>query len=237
MGGIFGFALLKNNKMTKSSLGLIVTELLRGQLDQVDTVGIVATSCSKIDVFKRDFNVSRVLASEQYHKFLEEVIDAENLRSVICGCGKSDFSKKKTGYNKTPISMLNNVISVQKENNNCNNIGGEVLVEILEKHEYKEGVLSRIKNVVRNVDMYASVNAYYPDTLLIAKHNFDPLFVSTFDNYGIIIFSSSRTGLDNVVSRILLGKETNVDMFANQAILMHLANNTHKVINILLETI
>lgn len=234
MGSIFGFTLLNNNRMNKDSLVTLTTELLRGQLGQLSTVNLAITSSDCIAVLQKNMYMDRFLASADYKNFINTYLRKDKVFSLI---GSTTYVAENTKEEQQTMAIIKNTVSVAKDT--CFERTGnstDVVAEIMDKYEYGIDTIDRIKQVAKDVLMYASVNAFYPDTLLLAKHMAETLHLSMFANYGIFVFSSVEKGISNIKSQLILGKEEQVQLLSNQAFTMNMRSNTFKVSNILIGT-
>ena len=234
MGSIFGFTLLNKNRMSKDSLITLTTELVRGQLGQVNTVNLAITSSDCIAVLQKDMSIDRFIASLEFKNFINANLRKEKVYSLIGSTTCTTYNNKEE---ISALSVIKNTVSVSKDTffEHTGN-GVDVVSEIVDNYEYGVDTTNRIKQVAKDVTIYAAVNAFYPDVLLLGKHTSEPLKLSMFAGYGIFMFSSMERGIKNVTSQLILGKEENVELFSNEAFVLNMQNNTFKVSNIFIGT-
>lgn len=230
MGSIFGFTLLNKNRMSKDSLITLTTELVRGQLGQVNTVNLAITSSDCIAVLQKDMSIDRFLASVDFKNFINTNLRRDKVYSLI---GSTSCKATNDKEEVPTLSVIKNTVSVSKDIffEHTGN-GVDVVSEILDNYEYGIDTTDRIKQVAKDVVIYAAVNAFYPNILLLGKHTSEPLKLSMFAGYGVFIFSSMERGIKNVTSQLILGKEENVQIFPNQAFTLDMTENNFKVSNI-----
>ena len=230
MGSIFGFTLLNKNRMSKDSLITLTTELVRGQLGQVNTVNLAITSSDCIAVLQKDMSVDRFLASIDFKNFINANLRKDKVYSLI---GSTSYKAINDKEEISTLSVIKNTVSVSKDTffEHTGN-GVDVVSEILDNYEYGIDTTNRIKQVAKDVAIYAAVNAFYPNILLLGKHTSEPLKLSMFAGYGVFIFSSMERGIKNVTSQLILGKEENVQIFSSQAYTLNMTENNFKVSNI-----
>lgn len=230
MGSIFGFTLLNKNRMSKDSLITLTTELVRGQLGQVNTVNLAITSSDCIAVLQKDMSIDRFVASADYKNFINTHLRKERVFSVI---GSTNYGINNSKEENPTLGIIKNTVSVSKDTffEHTGN-GVDVVAEIVDKYEYNADTVNRVKQVAKDVNIYATVNAFFPNILLLSKHTSETLKLSMFASYGMFMFSSIEKGIRNVTSQLILGKEENVDLFSNQAFVLNMQNNTFKVSNI-----
>lgn len=228
MGSIFGFTLLDKNRMNKDNLLTLTTELVRGQLGQVNTINLAVTSSDCIAVLQKDMSIDRFIASADYKNFINKHLRKERVFSVI---GSTNY-----GINNT-LGIMKNTVSVSKDTLfEPTGKGVDVVAEIVDKYEYGLDTVNRVKQVATDVNIYAAVNAFFPNMLILSKHTTETLKLSMFTSYGMFIFSSTEKGIKNVTSKLILGKEENVDLFVNQAFILNMQNNTFKISNIFIRS-
>lgn len=230
MGSIFGFTLLNKNRMSKDSLITLTTELVRGQLGQVNTVNLAITSSDCIAVLQKDMSIDRFLASIDFKNFINANLRKDKVYSLI---GSTSYKAINNKEEISTLSVIKNTVSVSKDTffEHTGN-GVDVVSEILDNYEYGIDTTNRIKQVAKDVAIYAAVNAFYPNILLLGKHTSEPLKLSMFAGYGVFIFSSMERGIKNVTSQLILGKEENVQIFSSQAFTLNMTENNFKVSNI-----
>lgn len=234
MGSIFGFTLLNKNRMSKDSLITLTTELVRGQLGQVNTVNLAITSSNCIAVLQKDMSIDRLLASADYKNFVNTHLRKERVFSLI---GSTSYGTATAKEENPALAIIKNTVSVSKDTffEHTGN-GVEVVAEIVDNYEYGVDTVNRVKQVAKDVNIYAAVNAFFPDTLLLSKHTAETLKLSMFASFGIFMFSSMEKGIKNATSQLILGKEESVDLLSNQAFVLNMQNNTFKVSNIFIGT-
>ena len=230
MGSIFGFTLLNKNRMSKDSLITLTTELVRGQLGQVNTVNLAITSSDCIAVLQKDMSIDRFLASVDFKNFINTNLRRDKVYSLI---GSTSYKAINDKEEVPTLSVIKNTVSVSKDTffEHTGN-GVDVVSEILDNYEYGIDTTDRIKQVAKDVVIYAAVNAFYPNILLLGKHTSEPLKLSMFAGYGVFIFSSIERGIKNVTSQLILGKEENIQIFPSQAFTLNMTENNFKVSNI-----
>lgn len=224
MGSIFGFALLNNNTVNKNSLITIATELIRTQTELISSVNLVISSEACINILQKNVSITELLTSKEFTKFIDTLGNGK----VFSFIGSTEHISNEETFTKYSLSISNNTVSVQKELTfNRTGEGGKLVSEIINK--YFNCTLGKIKQTIKDVNMYAAINALCPDTLLLAKHMPGYLETSMFANYGIFIFSSSQRSMEGIKSKLFLGKEELISMQPNQAYIMNMLSNTYKI--------
>jgi hypothetical protein len=86
--------------------------------------------------------------------------------------------------------------------------------------------------VGNNTQMYACVNAFYPSLTIITKHMVDPLYISLFEDCGVVVFSSLRNSLVELKETFNLGEMKDIEICSKEAMVICAKNNTIKEVNI-----
>jgi hypothetical protein len=238
MSGIFGAAFLMGSKIDKTNFNRIITELIRAQLGQTESISLVATSEDSLNVVQKDMDLAKFLASPTYKQYLDKVSNTSSLYSIV-----GSFRRRSVGFSTSPktsiVTKIGHTMCVHKEWPSVNTAehGGKFATQIIDEEMSQEVtsfycMLNDIKKKTAKLCTYAFVNALAPSLLVVTQHTTDPIYISTFPEVGIMLFAPYKNTIINLGQSLELGRENVIEMVASTALVLCMKNNTSKMVKL-----